>query len=68
MAQQVQPQTLDFGSGHDLLVRGFEPCVGLCAAGTEPARDSLSPSLSAPPHLKNKFKNLKKNKVHREIK
>ena len=37
----------DFGSGHDLAVRGFEPRVGLCADSSEPASDSVSPSLSA---------------------
>ena len=26
----------DFGSGHDLTVREFQPCVGLCADGSEP--------------------------------
>ena len=26
----------DFGSGHDLTVRGFEPHVGLCADSSEP--------------------------------
>ena len=26
----------DFGSGHDLAVCEFEPCVGLCADGSEP--------------------------------
>ena len=26
----------DFGSGHDLTVRGFEPRVGLCADSSEP--------------------------------
>ena len=26
----------DFGSRHDLTVRGFEPRVGLCADGSEP--------------------------------
>ena len=26
----------DFGSGHDLLVREFEPRVGLCADSSEP--------------------------------
>ena len=26
----------DFGSGHDLTVRGFEPHVGLCAVSSEP--------------------------------
>ena len=37
VAQSVRRPTLDFGSGHDLTVRGFEP---------EPAWDSLSPDLS----------------------
>ncbi|XP_053060453.1 mediator of RNA polymerase II transcription subunit 27 isoform X2 [Acinonyx jubatus] len=41
----------DFGSGHDLAVRGFEPHVGLCADSLAPASDSVSPSLSAPPPL-----------------
>ena len=26
----------DFGSGHDLMVHGFEPHVGLCADNSEP--------------------------------
>ena len=26
----------DFGSGHDLPVRAFEPCIGLCADVSEP--------------------------------
>ena len=26
----------NFGSGHDLTVRGFEPRIGLCADGSEP--------------------------------
>ena len=26
----------DFGPGHDLIVREFEPCLGLCADGSEP--------------------------------
>ena len=60
MAQWVKPRTLDFGSGHDLTIRGIEPCVGLCAGSTEPAGIfslslslslSLSPALSAPPPL-----------------
>ena len=30
VAQLVKPPpTLDLGSGHDLMVRGFEPCVRL---------------------------------------
>ena len=30
-AQLVKHPSLDFGSGHDLTVRGIEPCVSLCA-------------------------------------
>ena len=41
----------DFGSGHDLTVCGFKPRVGLCADSSEPASDSVSPPLSAPPPL-----------------
>ena len=41
----------NFGSGHDLRVHEFKPCVGLCAHSSEPASDSVSPSLSAPPQL-----------------
>ena len=46
MAQSVKHPTLGFSSGHDLAVHGFEPHVGLCADGAEPAWDSLSLSLS----------------------
>ena len=46
MAQSVKHLTLDLSSGHDLIVRGIEPHVGLCADSSEPAWDSLS--LSAP--------------------
>ena len=46
MAQSVEHLTLDFGSGHDLVVRGIESHIRLCADGAEPAWDSLSPSLS----------------------
>ena len=35
--------------GHDLAVCEFEPRVRLWADGSEPASDSVSPSLSAPP-------------------
>ena len=49
VAQSVERLHLDFGSGHDLLVCVFEPLVGLCADSVEPAWDSLSPSLYAPP-------------------
>ena len=31
----------EFGSGHDLAVRGFKPRVGLCADSSEPARSLL---------------------------
>ena len=36
MAQLVKHLTLDFGSGHDLTVHEFRPCVGLCANSSEP--------------------------------
>ena len=48
-AQFVDLLTLGFGSGRDLTVCEFEPRVRLCADSAEPAWDSLSPSLSAPP-------------------
>ena len=58
--------TLDFGSGHDLTVREFEPHFRLCADSVEPAWDSRSPSLSAPPmlvlSLSLKISKLNKNK------
>ena len=46
MTQSVNYLTLDFGSGHDLMVR--EPHVRLCTDSTEPTWDFLSPSLSLP--------------------
>ena len=49
MARLVKPHSLDFSSGHILMVREFEPHVGLCADSTESAGGSVSPSLSAPP-------------------
>ena len=33
----VEHPTLDFGSGHDLMVHVFEPCIGLCTDSSEPA-------------------------------
>ena len=48
VAQPVKCLILDFGSGHDLTVCGFEPHVGLCADSVEPAWDSLSVSLPFP--------------------
>ena len=47
VAQLVKDLTLDFGSGNDPMVCGFEPSIGLCAHYGESAWDSLSPSLSA---------------------
>ena len=41
----------NFSSGHDLMVRGFEPHVGLCADSSEPGAClgfCVSLSLSAP--------------------
>ena len=49
MAQSVEHLTLDFGSGHDLTVRGFEPHIGLCTDNAEPTWDSLSLSLCPSP-------------------
>ena len=49
VAQLAKCLTLDFSSGHDLTVHGFETCVGLCADSAEPGWDSVSLSLSAPP-------------------
>ena len=40
MAQSVKHLTLDFSSGHDLMVPEIEPC------SEEPAWDPLSPSVS----------------------
>ena len=49
MAHLVKCPTLDFGSGHDLMVRENEPHIGICSGSTQPAWDSLSLSLSALP-------------------
>ena len=51
MARSVKGLPLAFGSGRDLVVREFETRAGLCADSIEPAWDSLSPSVSAPPRL-----------------
>ena len=51
MAQSVKHPTLGFRAGRDVMVHEIEPRVGLCTSSTEPAWDSLSPSLSAPPLL-----------------
>ena len=49
--QSIERLTLVLGTGHGLTVCEFEPCIGLCAENPEPAWDSLSASLSAPPSL-----------------
>ena len=49
VTQFVKRPPLDFGSGHDLTFHEFESWVGLCADSSDPAWDSLSPSLTAPP-------------------
>ena len=66
-AQSGRCPTLGFGSGHGLTVREFEPPVGLCAAGVEPAWDSPSLSLSLA-LSQNKYINLKyvKNKTKKK--
>ena len=46
---QLSVPTLNFVSGHDLTVCGFEHCIGLCTNGAEPAWDSLALSLSLCP-------------------
>ena len=46
VAQSVKHLTLGFCSGHELMVCEFEPRIRLCAESAEPARDSLSLSLS----------------------
>ena len=46
MAQLVKHPTLDFGSGHDLVLGEFEPGVGLWADSAKPAWDSLYLPLS----------------------
>ena len=51
VAQSVKHLTLDSGLGHDLMVHDTEPQVGIHTDSAEPAWDSLSPCLSAPPHL-----------------
>ena len=44
--QSLERLTLDFGLGHDLIVRGFEFHMGLHADSVEPAWNSLLLSLS----------------------
>ena len=49
VAQLVKCPTLDFGSGHDRIVRKVEPHVELCADSAEPAWYSLCLSWSTLP-------------------
>ena len=51
VAQPVEHLTLDCSSGHDLRVCEFEPGIRFCTSSVEPAWDSLSLPLSAPPLL-----------------
>ena len=51
VAQSVKQPTLDFGSGHDLMVHEFEPRTGLWAGSMELAWDSFPPSLCPSPAL-----------------
>ena len=51
MAQSGKCQTLDFSSGHNISICEFETCDGLHNDSVEPAWDSLSLPLSAPPPL-----------------
>ena len=43
VAQWGKHLTLGFGSGYDLMVHGFKPCIGLCAGS--PGILALAPSL-----------------------
>ena len=52
MAQSVKRLIRGFGAGRDLLVRRFKHCMGFVGSSTaDPAWDSLSLPLSAPPQL-----------------
>ena len=44
MAQSVKCPTLDFGSGHNLMVCEFEPCIRLHTYSSEAAWILSSPS------------------------
>ena len=63
MAQSGKHLTLGFSSGHGLMVREFEPHIGLCADTAKPAWYSTSPSLSAPSHSCSISISLKINKL-----
>ena len=58
MAPSVKPPALDIGSGPDLMVRGFEPHIGLHAGSVESAWDPLSLSLPLCPSRAHAFLSL----------
>ena len=53
VAQSIKRPTLDLGSGHDLMVCGFEPHIRLCALTTQTEHSpslpvsALAPTLSS---------------------
>ena len=49
MTQLVKRPILDLGSGQDLTVHVFEPCIRLCVDDVEAAWDSASPVLCPSP-------------------
>ena len=52
VTQSIKRPTLDFGSGHGLMVHGLQPHVGLCTGSMEPSWGGEGFSLlSGPPHL-----------------
>ena len=63
MAQLVKHLTLDFGSGHALMVCEVQPRLGRCSDSAEPAWDSLSPSLKPLPCLCSLSLSVKINKL-----
>ena len=66
MVQWVDCPTLGFGSGHDLVVRGFGPRIGLCVDSTLLRILSLPPFRSRVLSLnKQTFKN--KNKKCKKV-
>ena len=68
MAQLVKGLTLDFGSGHDLVVHEFEPLIRFCADSAEPAWGSLSLPLSLPPPMLSLSLSLSLSKISKKIK
>ena len=65
MAQSLEHQTLDFGSGHDLTVPEIKPRVRFCTDSMEPAWDSLSLPPPALPHSYSKEINTHLKKIHK---